>query len=141
MSMTRFIQRVLIAALPCFQIVPASAGDIDADTLKARISSRWQALRDHQFETAYQFESPTYRKVFPLRLYLNKFAIGSTSGLKTIEKLEFNPDTGIANALLILKSRSTRNSAGDWASRNPVDLRVREKWIKIDGQWWHIDNG
>ena len=111
-----------------------------ADALKARVEARWKALGSHDFKAAYELETPTYKKVFPYNLFLNKFAIGSISSLKGIDKMEYDPERKVASVIVDLDTRTTRKAAESWIKKMLVPTRVREKWIMVDGVWYHVNS-
>ncbi len=129
----------LTTLLLCSQTGSSTPNNADLDTLKSRIQARWQALAEKQYEKAYTLETPNYRKVFPVKLFLNKFALGSTSQLEKILDVKYDPKTRVANVLMTVKSHSTRAST-QWATKIPLNSRIREKWLNIDGQWYHVNH-
>jgi len=130
----------LTALLLCSQTGFSADPGANLDALKSRIETRWQALAAKQYEKAYALETPNYRRVFPLKLFLNKFALGSTSRLEKILDVKYDPETRIANVLMRVNSRSTRAST-KWATKMPLNTRIREKWLNIGGQWFHVNHG
>ncbi len=112
----------------------------DADALKARVEARWKALSAHDFKAAYALETPTYRKVFPYNLYLNKFAVGAISTFKDIDNVEYDAQRKVASVIVDLDTKTTRKAAESWIKKMLVPARVREKWLRIDGHWYHVNS-
>jgi hypothetical protein len=121
-------------ATPASRVAGAAAPDVHA-ILKERAEARWSGLINGDFAKAYAFETPAYREVNPLRLYVSRF--GSQLRWDAAEVTGVQPDeTGETALVTVLVSYTSMNSVGGVLNgQRPVE----EHWIKTGGEWWHTN--
>ena len=106
--------------------------------LEPRVLSRWDALIDRNFEQAYEYFSPAYRKLFPLENYLAK--TGSSVAWVSIKIKGIQFDGQRAEVKLVLEYRLILPmGAGEDFGQIPKD--IDEVWLWIDGDWWYTKAG
>ena len=93
--------------------------------LVKRFSEYWEATSLKDFETAYNYELPYLNFLKSLDWYL-EFKTVSKKNFKTtmLSLTEDKDDKDIVHVRLNIKSKK-------------VDANVTEKWININGTWYH----
>lgn len=115
-----------------------SAADVAA--LEERVRARWQTLIDRDFEAAYEFASPNYRAVFSKGMFIRNFSYTLDWQLTAVEVLAYDADAAVASVAVRVMSKSTKQTSVS-AQFGFVPTTVRERWVSIDGEWWHSANG
>lgn len=149
------IRRLLVSLATCLLI---SAGPVacvnnsqvktDADNamptpadfakLDSRVLGRWDALISRDFEQAYGYFSPAYRKLFPLRYYLAN--TGSSVGWKSASiKDSQYADTRAEVWVVVDYNLVFPMGQGD--DFGTISKEIKEIWLWIDGQWWYTSDG
>ena len=99
-----------------------------------RAIDRWQALIDKNWEKAYSFESPGFRKSYNLEQFRSQF--GSAVTWKSIKLVKTEAKENVAKITVELMSIFSEPGSGDML----LPSMFSEKWLFIDDQWWHIKN-
>lgn len=115
-----------------------SAADVAA--LEERVRARWQTLIDRDFEAAYAFASPNYRAVFSKGMFIRNFSYTLDWQLTAVEVLAYDADAAVASVAVRVMSKSAKQTSVS-AQFGFVPTTVRERWVSIDGEWWHSANG
>lgn len=115
-----------------------SAEDVAA--LEERVRARWQTLIEKDFEAAYEFASPNYRAVFSKGMFIGNFSYMLDWRLTDVEVLAYDADAAVASVAVRVMSKSTKQTSVS-AQFGFVPATVRERWVSIDGEWWHSANG
>ena len=117
-----------------FSLNVANANDFDKVAFKERIENRWADIEAFNFKKSYEFESPTFKKAFPLELYVNKFSRATSRRLTKIIEVKYDEAKGLAVALVNIETASRSNDA------NIVNVELEEHWLFIEGKWWYISS-
>ena len=108
----------------------------DIDALKERVKKRWMAKIDYDFASAYKFQTPAYKDVFSKELYVHLFSKNLVWELKGVNGIEFDEVSEVATVKVDIETSSVNPVNGDRKS-TALPARLTEKWLHIDGQWWH----
>ncbi len=137
----RALPRLLISAL----LVAIATGCADPDelspeqaaALEQRVRERWQTIIDRDFEKTWEYSTPNYRSVFSKRMFAKKFSYGIEWELTGVEVTHYDSRAAVASvaARVMTKPIKPTNAASQAIGATPLTLR--EKWILIDGEWWH----
>jgi len=140
---------ISVASLLIISTVPVACDQFESDSnqtiqtepvnakLESRVLGRWDTLIAKNFDQAYEFFSPAYRKLFPLEHYLPTTGANVDWLSTKIKDVKFDGDR--AEVTLILNYRlNLPMSAGD--SFGKIGKNVNEIWLWIDGEWWY-DSG
>ena len=102
--------------------------------VEKRATEYWKARMSADYQTAYQFSTPGYRKVRTAEQYKLQFGAGAAvvdaSVSKVVcepEKCEVQMKLGVKPAILMLKL-------------DKVETYMNETWLLEDGQWWHYQD-
>ncbi len=106
--------------------------------LESRVLSRWDALMAYNFDVAYEFFSPTYRKLFPLSYYLS--TAGTTVKWLSVKITDIQFEDRRARVTFILKYE-LELPMGVGKDFGKIDKEVHEVWLWADGNWWYTDDG
>ena len=101
-----------------------------------RAVARWQALIELDWEKAYSYETPGYKKIYTLGDYKKRF--GMMLSWKSVKHLTTKIDNVSNTAIVNLEIVSLFEPAGGGDMLLPNV--VSEKWIFKDDQWWHVYN-
>ena len=108
--------------------------------LEQRVRERWQTIIDRDFGATWEFETPTYRSVFPKRLYRYKFSYGVEWELTGIDVLHYDARAAVASVGVRVMTKPTKPTSAASKAIGALPVTVREKWMLIDGEWWHSAN-
>lgn len=108
-----------------------SACSKDTSPPEERAVTRWTSIINKDWESAYKYETPNYRKTYDSQTYRNSFG-GAVDwiGVKLISITK--PEKNLADVKLEITT--TFSEAGNL----PIPGIITERWQLIDGQWWHI---
>jgi len=105
------------------------------EQLKQRVAARWAAVIKRQFATAYEYETPDYRKAHSAQQYAGKFGSGIDWHVATVKRIRY--DRLDEADVVITIDYSFDLPGGDQPARTTGD--VHERWVLDDGQWWRRD--
>ncbi len=103
--------------------------------LESRVLGRWDTLIAKNFDQAYEFFSPAYRKLYPLEHYLSTTGANVEWLSTKIKDVQFDGDR--AEVTLILRYRLNLPMGGGDSFGN-ISKNVDEIWLWIDGEWWYV---
>jgi hypothetical protein len=105
-----------------------------ASALKSRVEERWQAMLARDYDKAYAYASPAYRKVFSKRQYLSDYAEQIRRDKVEVLKIEFTDDKQkharvrvLIHYTTVINDNLAHLTGGIW-----------EYWAIEEGQWWHV---
>lgn len=132
----------LFSIVLCFFFLSISyagqANEKEKDVISSRVVARWKTIVSHEFDKAYDYETPTYRAVFSRDLYVNRYGHSITWDLIDVQVVEYNNTSTVVTVMVKLKTMSMASNKTDMVDKNPVDVEIHEKWIKgKKGLWWH----
>ncbi|NOQ64642.1 MAG: hypothetical protein GQ582_09040 [Methyloprofundus sp.] len=102
-----------------------------------RVKDRWLALIEGRLETAYEYESPEYKELYPFADY-RKTIHGVGKWQKTeVEDVECIKEKCVASIKIYAKIQ-----LGMGFEAVESDARAKENWIhhSTSGQWYHISD-
>lgn len=133
--------RVFFRAFYCFLLIFPSFSQAQQESVnkevESRVEARWKAIASHNFGKAYDYETPTYKAVFTRDLYVNQYGHTVAWVLTDAQVIEYNSHTNIVTVKVKINTTSINSEKTDKVSKKPVNIEIREKWLKIDGHWWH----
>lgn len=111
--------------------------DADADpmaTLQERATARWQLLIDRKPEQAYAYLTPGYRSTRPLADYRGapRNPAVQWTGISWHQAECEQPDS--CQVRLLLDYQMAAPSAGNI----PGIQELTERWLRLDGTWYHL---
>jgi hypothetical protein len=111
-----------------------------AATLEQRVRARWQALTARDYAGAWSYESPVYRKAFPPELYVLQFSYEVQRELTEVEIVNYDAAAAVASVAVRVMSTPTKRTSSASQAIGAVPVTIHERWISIDGEWWHSAN-
>jgi hypothetical protein len=108
--------------------------------LVERVTQRWATKSAKDFESTWEFSSPSFRAVFPKSLYVRKFSYMVDWELTEVEILNYDSRAAVASVAARVMTEPAKKTSEASAIIGAVDVVIREKWIFIDGEWWHSTN-
>jgi len=115
-------------------VLTAMPTPADFAMLDSRVLGRWEALINRDFETAYGYFSPAYRKLFPLRHYLSR--TGSSVRWLSAE-IKDSQYTGARAEVRVTLGYELSLPMGQGDDFGEMTTELKEVWLWIDGQWWY----
>ena len=110
----------------------AEAVQTQRAALEQRVTAKWDALIRRDFEAAYSFTSPSYRKLYSLNSFRSNF--GNKAGWQRIEvvNIDFKGDDAATVGF------NLHFVYHPLQAEKPLDMQtyVQESWVRVDGQWW-----
>lgn len=136
---TLFCRYTLLLVCVMFSLKVAIADDFDQTAFKERVKNRWVSIETFDFKRLYGYESPSFRGVFPVALYVNKFSQLTSRRLTKIIEVKYDEGERLATVLLSVETGSRgKPSTGDRS--NIVNMELKEHWLLIQGKWWFISS-
>jgi hypothetical protein len=129
----------IVAVCVIFSLNIATASDFDQTVLEERVKNRWISIDKFNFKTLYEYESPSFRKAFPIGLYVNKFSQLTSRRLTKIIEVKYDEGERLATVLLSVETGS-RGKASTGDRKNIVNMELKEHWLFIQGKWWFISS-
>ena len=115
----------------------ANANEFDEVAFNKRLESRWVDIEAFSFKKLYEFESPAFKKAFPLDLYVNKFSRATSRRLTKIIEVKYDRIKGLAVALVSVETGSRTSTSNE---TNVVNVELEEHWLFVEGKWWYISS-
>ena len=119
-----------LALTGCAALAPSTPETV----VEKRATEYWNARRAGDFEKAYAFSTPAYRKIKSAQDYKLQFGAGVAVNSAEVNKVACEPQRcdvqmklSVMPALMGLKMK-------------PVDTYLNEVWLLEDGQWWHFQD-
>lgn len=116
----------LLAATGCAMLTPKTP----EQQVSARATDYWNARRTGNFEKAYTYSTPAYRKTKSAKDYKQQFGGGAdinNVGVHSVvcepQRCEIRMRLSVTPALVGLKMAA-------------IDTYLNEVWLLEDGQWW-----
>ncbi|MBK1647370.1 hypothetical protein CKO36_01865 [Rhabdochromatium marinum] len=106
---------------------PVSAALLD------RVQAYWAALVEKDFDAAYQYQTPEYRKEHSAKEFAKSFGPYATwYGIEPIKIDYTNDSVAIVGFLL-------DHSIIDMSLDQPIRFEryIKETWVREGGEWWH----
>lgn len=118
---------------------PAPDGGVgatqDQQALESRVIARWDALVARNFELAYTFETPSYRKVYDAAHYKGKFGDRVAWLGARVSKVK-DLGGGVAEVMVKLRFKAAVPIPGMSVVQEETNLK--EKWVQEEGTWFHV---
>jgi hypothetical protein len=124
-------------ATPVASAAPDGLSAEQVTALEQRVRERWAAMIDHDFGKVWEFNTPTYREVFPKSMYVHKFSYAVQWQLTSIEVVDYDADAAVASVAVGVMSQPTKQTSEASKALGAIPSTIDEKWILIDGEWWH----
>jgi hypothetical protein len=124
-----FLQVLLLLVAP---VVGAAEEIPERDGLRARAEARWQALIAGDFDKAYDFETPAYRKLYNVRQYRARYSKGLRwNQAKIVEIDPRQPEVATVKVEIDYSF-----PVSDQGMMDAKGLST-ETWLWVDEQWWY----
>jgi hypothetical protein len=124
-----FINRI---AIPLFlATLLTSCFKTSIEKPEVRAIARWNALIAQDWEKAYSYETPAYRKTYTSEQYKNSY--GAAVDWKEIELSDVKITDDIADINLTLSVLFS-----DSGTQMLIPTGFKERWLLKDNQWWHV---
>tara|TARA_R110002110_G_scaffold415765_2_gene655193 strand:- start:46084 stop:46497 length:414 start_codon:yes stop_codon:yes gene_type:complete len=107
--------------------------------LQKRVEQRWQSIIARDFDTTWEFSTPTFRRTFPKQLYTHKFSYGVEWELTGVEVVNYDASAAVASVAVGVMSGPAKQTASA-SLFGAVPSTIREKWLHMDGEWWYSAN-
>jgi hypothetical protein len=102
------------------------------DELRTRVEARWAALIAGDFDRAYEFQTPAYRKIYTAQQFRARF--GEALRWKQARVVEIELKRPEVATVAVEIEYSIFVSERGMMEDKVVDT---ETWLRVDGQWWH----
>lgn len=108
--------------------------------LEQRVRERWQTIMDRDFEKTWEYSTPNYRSVFSKRMFVKTFSYQIEWELTGVEVLHYDARAAVASVGARVMTTPTKPISMASKALGTRPITVREKWMLIDGEWWHSAN-
>ncbi len=139
---TGFAVAVLLASpsVPTALAAQAEISPEQAAALESRVRERWQSKADRDFGKTWEFSTPNFREVFPKSLYVQKFSYMVEWQLTDVRVVAYDADAAVASVAARVMTKPAKQTSIASEAIGAVPVTIREKWILVDGEWWHSTN-
>lgn len=109
----------------------------DEDILRERVMAYWGHKINEEFDKAYEFEYPLYKKSVNAVNYIRHFNPNfhwrkcEIDAVKIAEDMAY-VDMKMTNEVVIHAAKIPKTEV------ELKDVIVNEQWIKVDGTWYHV---
>ena len=114
--------------------------DAQRSILEQRARERFQALAARDFDTAWEYMTPSYRAIFPKQLYAKKFSYAVELQLTGVEVVNYDSDAAVASVVVRVMSKPTKQTSTASMLIGATPSSLGEKWIFSQDQWWFSVN-
>ena len=121
---------ILLAVSGCAMLAPKTP----EQQVSARATEFWTARRAGNYEKAYTYSAPAYRKLKSAQEYKLQFGAGVGVQSAEVNKVACEPQRcdvqmklSVTPALVGIKIPA-------------IDTYLNEVWLLEDGQWWHFQD-
>jgi len=101
-------------------------------TAGERATARWNALINRNWEKAYSYQSPNYRKTYTLEAFTNNF--GRAVEWKKVKLLS---EKAVSDSVVDVEIEII-SLFKDVGVEMMLPGQFFERWQKIDGTWWYF---
>lgn len=101
--------------------------------LVSRVQARWSLIEKGDYLKAYEFETPEFKKVFSNKLFAASFGYDVNWKLLNVVEVDIKESSDLAPVTVNVAT----SSAGVEKDKNVIPVLFYEKWLHINGQWWH----
>ena len=103
---------------------PEKLSESKKSVLIQRVSDRWQCLERNDYECAYEFTSPAYRRVFSREMYVNRYFSQTERVLTGVKLVAYDRDAAVASVRVGVMSGPLKNapSASRGIAVTPLSL-------------------
>jgi hypothetical protein len=108
--------------------------------LEQRVQERWLALIDRDYDTVWEYFTPTYRESFPKHLYSHKFSYAVKWELTAVRVVNYDASAAVASVAVRVMSEPTKFTSAASRAVGAVPVTIHEQWMFIDGEWWFSTN-
>ena len=109
----------------------------DEEMLKERGAAYWGYMCKQEFDKAYEFEYPVYKKLVSNTDYIRRFRPNVKWTKAVIEKIQIENDTAVMEVMVDADIAVTVPKIPKKFEVKPHVL-LNEQWIKVDGAWYHV---
>jgi hypothetical protein len=118
--------------LLALMVTPWAGAAEDTDELRTRVEARWAALIAGDFDRAYEFQTPAYRKIYTAQQFRARF--GEALRWKQARVVEIALKQPEVATVAVEVEYGFSVSGRGMMEDKVVDT---ETWLRVDGQWWH----
>lgn len=105
------------------------------ERLRERVEGRWSAIIEEDFEGAYAYSTPAYRKANDYAKFSMQFATQIKRLNAEIAEITISEDGSNAEVIIILEFLAyPRSISGEYRGKS----RLEERWIKRGREWYHL---
>lgn len=105
----------------------------DEDFLRQRVTAYWDYKIKQEFDKTYDFEVPVYRKKVNLVNYIRSFRTNIVKWIQVrIEHIKIEDSAAMLDLTLRVRVKLPEVKAHE------SDSLIKEKWVKVEGIWYHV---
>ncbi|MBI5640428.1 MAG: hypothetical protein HZA17_08385 [Nitrospirae bacterium] len=109
----------------------------DEEVLKQRVMSYWNHKISREFDKAYSYEDPVFRKKSSLTIYLKQYDNPAMTYTRfEVQDIKLND---AEHAEVKIKTDVRLKVPGAKAFEH--DTELTELWVRVDGEWYHVPKG
>ncbi|MFI5294190.1 MAG: hypothetical protein ACHQ0Y_04105 [Thermodesulfovibrionales bacterium] len=105
--------------------------------LKDRGTIYWGYICNQEFDKAYEFEYPLYRKTVGLMDYIRRIRPNMKWKNATVGKIEIEKEAASMTVGVETEVKMMVPKVPKKVDMNSY-MELNEKWVKVDGVWYHV---
>ena len=108
--------------------------------LRLRVKARWDALIERDFEKAYSYMSPGYRRLFTLDKYQSSFGSVVSWESVTITDIDLKGKNSADVKVDVFYQLAIPSQVGGSLGEalGSISTQVNETWLWADDEWWYV---
>jgi hypothetical protein len=110
----------------------------DEQVLKDRIMAYWGYKVEEKFDKSYEFEYPVYRKNISMIDYIRGFRPTMKWTKAEVQTISKQDDAAEVTVKVDTKVNMVIPKMPRPAEFENKGLELHERWVKIDGVWYHV---
>ena len=114
--------------------------DAQRGVLEQRVRDRFDALAARDYDTAWEYTTPSYRAIFSKQLYVKKFSYAVDLELTGVEVVNYDSDAAVASVVVRVMSKPTKQTSTASVLIGATPRSLGEKWLFSQDQWWFSVN-
>ena len=128
---------ILVVMAACS--APENLSESKKSVLIQRVSHRWQCLERNDYDCAYEFTSPAYRRVFSREMYVNRYFSQTERILTGVNLVAYDRDAAVASVRVGVMSGPLKNTPSASRGIAVTPLSLDEAWLRSGGKWWYYE--
>ncbi|MGR9106203.1 MAG: hypothetical protein ACU843_04650 [Gammaproteobacteria bacterium] len=111
--------------------------EAEKDLLKSRVLARWNAMIAEDYDKAYEFTTPSYRRTYSKSHFFGQYGGQISRDGVTVRDIVFeDPEHKTAKVVINLDFTAEGATPGTLFHNTSY---LEDTWVKEEDQWWRVE--